>query len=247
MAEHEETLVEKIDEKIEGNSSSSSSDSDDDKPSQSDALKSKVYRLFGREKPLHQVLGAGKPADVLLWRNKKISGSVLGGATALWVLFEMLEYHLITLVCHILILSLSILCLWSSASNFINKSRPNIPEVVIPEKCVLEVASALRIEINRGLNVVRDIASGKDLKTFLGVIAGLWILSLVGNWFNFLTLFYIIFVLLHTVPVFYEKYEDKVDAFSEKAIVEIKKQYAVFHEKVLSKIHKGPLNGKKKD
>jgi reticulon len=27
-------------------------------------------------------------ADVLLWRNKKISGSVLAGATATWVIFE---------------------------------------------------------------------------------------------------------------------------------------------------------------
>ncbi|XVF12584.1 hypothetical protein REPUB_Repub08aG0131600 [Reevesia pubescens] len=244
MAEDEDKLMEKTIEKIHGDSSSSS-DSDDDKLSHSDAPKSKVYRLFGREKPLHQVLGAGKRADVLLWRNKRNSGSLLGGATALWVLFEMLEYHLISLLCHILMLSLAILFLWSKASNFINKSPPNIPEVVIPEKCVLEVASALTIEINRALNVVRDIASGKDLKTFLNVIAGLWILSVVGNWFNFLTLFYIVFVLLHTVPVFYEKYEDKVDSLSEKAIIETKKQYAVFDVKVLSKIPKWPLNEKK--
>ncbi|XP_022774034.1 reticulon-like protein B2 [Durio zibethinus] len=243
MADREETLREMIAEKIHGDSSSSS-DSDDDKLSHADVLKSEVYRLFGREKPLHQVLGAGKLADVLLWRNKKISGSVLGGATALWVLFEMLEYHLITLLCHILILSLSMLFLWSNVSNFIDNSPPNIPEVVLPEKCVLEVASAVRIEINRALDVVRDIASGRDLKTFLGVIAGLWILSIVGNCCDFLTSFYIVFVLLHTVPVFYEKYEDKVDSFSEKAIVEIKKQYAVFDEKVLSKI---PLKEKKKD
>lgn len=34
----------------------------------------------------------------------------------------------------------------------------------------------------------------------------------------------------------YEKYEDKVDDFGEKAIKEIKKQYAVLDEKVLSKV-----------
>lgn len=59
MAEHEETLIEKVTERIHGDSSSSS-DSDDDKPSHADALKSKVYRLFGRDKPIHHVLGAGK-------------------------------------------------------------------------------------------------------------------------------------------------------------------------------------------
>ncbi|KAF5732398.1 VIRB2-interacting protein 2 [Tripterygium wilfordii] len=243
-----ESLMEKISEKIHGHdSSSSSSDSDDDKPLPADSVKAKIYRLFGRDKPVHEVLGGGKPADVFLWRNKKISASVLGGATALWVLFELLEYHLITLVCHVLILALAILFLWSNASTFINKSPPHIPEVTLHEKCVLEVASAIRIEINRALAVVRDIASGRDLKKFLIVVGGLWILSLVGSSFNFLTLFYISFVLLHTVPVLYEKYEDEVDVFAEKAMIEIRKQYAVFDAKVLSKIPKGPLKGKKKD
>lgn len=55
-----------------------------------------------------------------------------------------------------------------------------------------------------------------------------------------------VFVLLHTVPVFYEKYEDHVDKFAEKALIEIKKQYAVFDAKVLSKIPRGPLKDKKK-
>jgi len=52
-------------------------------------------------------------------------------------------------------------------------------------------------------------------------------------------------VLLHTVPVLYEKYEDQVDAFAEKVMIEIKKQYAVFDAKVLSKIPRGPMKAKK--
>ncbi|KAG8375387.1 hypothetical protein BUALT_Bualt10G0094800 [Buddleja alternifolia] len=53
------------------------------------------------------------------------------------------------------------------------------------------------------------------------------------------------FVLLHTVPVLFEKYKDQVDAFAEKAEVELKKQYVVFNVKVLSKIPKGSLKYKK--
>jgi len=45
--------------------------------------------------------------------------------------------------------------------------------------------------------------------------------------------------------VLYEKYEDQVDAFAEKAMIEIKKQYAVLDEKVLSKIPRGPFKDKK--
>ncbi|KAF2297881.1 hypothetical protein GH714_004861 [Hevea brasiliensis] len=258
MAEHKqeesvsESLMDKISEKIHSHdsSSSSSSDSDNDEKSKStssqSSMKSKIYRMFGREKPVHKVLGGGKPADIFLWRNKKISGGVLAAATAVWVLFELIEYHLLTLVGHGLILALAILFLWSNASTFINKSPPRIPEVHIPEEPVLQVAAALRIEINQAFSVLRDIASGRDLKKFLSVIAGLWVLSIVGSWCNFLTLFYIVFVLLHTVPVLYEKYEDKVDSFAEKAMIEIKKQYAVLDAKVLSRIPRGPLKDKKK-
>lgn len=264
MAEHSEhsdapkseSLMEKISEKLHGHDSSSSSSSDSDsdhekKPASSpSSMQSKIYRLFGREKPVHQVFGGGKPADVFLWRNKKISGGVLAVATAIWVLFELMEYHLLTLVCHILILSLAILFLWSNATTFINKSRPHIPEVHLPQEPFVQVASELRCQINMAFAVLHDIASGRDLKKFLAVVAGLWVLSIVGSWCNFLTLFYIVFVLLHTVPVLYEKFEDKIDPLAEKAMIEMKKQYKVFDEKVLSKvlakIPKGPFKDKKR-
>ncbi|KAH0687203.1 hypothetical protein KY284_017756 [Solanum tuberosum] len=108
-------------------------------------------------------------ADIFLWRDKKITASVLGFATSLWVLFELLQYHLLTLVCNILILSLAVLFLWSNASTFINKSPPQIPDVILPEDIVLGVAAALRTEINKALESFRDIASGKELKKFLAV------------------------------------------------------------------------------
>ncbi|OIV93653.1 hypothetical protein TanjilG_04885 [Lupinus angustifolius] len=246
----DESLLEKISGKIHNHDSSSSSDSDNEKKTSSSSpssIKSKVFRIFGREKPVHHVLGGGKPADVFLWRNKKISVAVLGVATAIWVLFELLEYHLLTLVCHLLIFALAVLFLWSNASAFINKSTPKIPQVHIPEEPVLQFASALRLEINQAFSVLREIALGRDLKKFLSVIAGLWVFSILGSYANFLTLFYMAFVLLHTVPVLYEKYEDQVDSFAEKATVVIKKQYAEFDAKVLSKIPIGPSKDKKKD
>ncbi|KAM6588367.1 hypothetical protein CsatA_010972 [Cannabis sativa] len=143
------------------------SESEQVKPESPSSVKTKIFRLFGREIPVHQVFGGGKPADVLLWRNKKISASFLGSVTVAWIFFELLEYHLLTLVCHILIAALGLLFLWSKAHTFINKSPPRIPQVQILEDPFLQVVSALTIEINRGFAVLRDIASGKDLKKFL--------------------------------------------------------------------------------
>jgi hypothetical protein len=57
-----ESLMDKISDKLHGrgDGSSSSSDSDDDRSSAAAAVKAKIYRLFGREKPVHSVLGGGK-------------------------------------------------------------------------------------------------------------------------------------------------------------------------------------------
>ncbi|KAJ6796858.1 leucine-rich repeat extensin-like protein 3 [Iris pallida] len=35
----------------------------------------KIWRLFGREKPVDQVLGGGKPVNLFLWRNTKTSAN----------------------------------------------------------------------------------------------------------------------------------------------------------------------------
>ncbi|XP_057780385.1 reticulon-like protein B5 [Salvia miltiorrhiza] len=254
MAEQEEisdprteSLTDKISDKIHGDgdgdvhtssssSSESESDHEDKKKASESSVKEKNYEVFGSEKPVHKVFGGGKPADVFLWRNKKISASLLGVATAVWVLFEIVEYHLLTLICHVAILVLSLSFLWSNASVFVNKWPPHIPEVRLPQEPFVEIASALRSEINHAFAVMREIASGRDLKKFLGVVFGLWFLSIVGSCCSFLTLSYIIFVSLHTVPVLYEKYGDKIDPYTEKAMHEIQKQYAVFDHKILSKI-----------
>jgi superfamily I DNA and RNA helicase len=67
-----ESLMEKLSEKIHhkgDSSSSSSSDDENEKKSSSSSpksLKSKVYRLFGRERPVHKVLGGGKRMFTLI-------------------------------------------------------------------------------------------------------------------------------------------------------------------------------------
>lgn len=128
---NDESLMEKIADKIhDRDSSSSSSDSDDEKKKAS--LKDKVHRLFGREKPVHRVMGGGKLADIFLWRDKKVSAGVLGGATAAWVLFDGLEYHLLTLLCHGLMLGLVGLFLWSSINTFIKKISTTYPQSDYP-------------------------------------------------------------------------------------------------------------------
>lgn len=117
----------------------------------SNSVTYRFNRLFGREKPVHHLLGGGKcrvflvtmpifchnqvalshhkwhcllkraAADVLLWRNKKISAGVLTSATAVWVLFEWLNYNFLTLMSFALILGMLAQFVWQNASGFLNR------------------------------------------------------------------------------------------------------------------------------
>ncbi|WOK93663.1 reticulon-like protein B2 isoform X2 [Canna indica] len=209
-------------------SSSSSSDSDSDKPS---FHASRKKHLFGRKESLHAFLGGGKLADIILWRNKQLSGSMLAGFTVVWLLFEWIGYHLLTFICHSVIFLLGLCFLWSNAASFVNRAPPKLPEVFLPEDSFLYVAHMIRGEINEAFATFRYVASGKDSRTFLKAIGGLWVVSVVGGWFSFLTLIYIVVLLVYTAPVFYEKFEDHVDLTVEKAMVEINKHYAILDEK----------------
>ena len=106
---------------------------------------------------------------------------------------------------------------WYCCFFFFLKFRfpPKFPEVILPEDLFVSVAMSVRHEINRAFATFRQVASGKDLRKFLMVIylhlvtsviflvdfswrytllqvvAGLWVVSVIGSWFNFLTLFYL--------------------------------------------------------
>jgi hypothetical protein len=208
-------------------------------------VRSRGFKLLPEDTSVHKVLGGGKAADVLLWKDKKTTAVVIGGATVIWVLFEVLDYHLLTLLSHVMIGVLAVLFLWSKAITFIKKSPPDFPVIQVSEDAAVNVARALRSDVNRALHLFREIAMGHDLKKFLGVIAALWVLSALGSCCDFLTLIYIAVLMIHTVPILYDKYQDKVDHFAGKAHTEACKHYEVLDTKVLSKIPRGVAKGKK--
>lgn len=203
------------------------------------------FRLFNRQRSVHQVLGGGTSADVILWRKKYMSAGILVGTTLAWILLEQSGFTLLTIVSNVLLLLIVGLFVWANAAAFIHKPPPRIPELHLSEDMVINFASALRVEINKALAIAHDIALGKDLKVFLKVVAVLWGLSAVGGWFHFLTLIYICVVLSHTIPVIYERYEDQIDSYSKIAMDEAHKHYRAVNEIAAKKFSKAGLKQKK--
>ncbi|XP_041995510.1 reticulon-like protein B8 [Salvia splendens] len=212
----------------------------------SNSVTYRFNRLFGREKPVHHLLGGGKSADVLLWRNKKISAGVLTSATAVWVLFEWLNYNFLTLMSFALILGMLAQFVWKNASGFLNRSPSKLPHLVLPEEVFVNIGKAIGSEVNHGLRFLQDVASGGNIKHFLAAIASLWAAAVIGSWFNFLTVIYIGFVAAHTLPILYERYDDQVDAFVYNMLGQLQQNYRKLNSGVLSRIPKGKVVRAKK-
>ncbi|XP_051143664.1 reticulon-like protein B5 [Andrographis paniculata] len=251
-----ESLIDQMSDKIHGDEDSSGTLDSESEVNDSEvretpspyphpsSVKERFNRVFVRERPA-EVDDGGQTAEIFWWRNKTTATMVFCVVTAIWFCFEVLEYHFLTLICHVTILGLGLLFLWSNTSTLINKRPPHIPAVHLPKDPFLVFASTLHNEISEALEGLREIAVSRDLKRFLMVVVVMWIISIVGSFWNFLTLFYIAFCFLYTLPVLYDTYSEKIDAFAENAITEICKVYAVFSSKVLHRLPKEQMDKKK--
>ncbi|KAL0292041.1 UNVERIFIED_CONTAM: Reticulon-like protein B14 [Sesamum calycinum] len=210
--------------------------------SESDDFPASPKRLFGSEKPLHALLGGGKAADILLWRNKNLSAAILIGSTIIWFLFEVLEYNFVTLLCHTSMILMLALLVWSIGADLVDLNRLDPQAITIPESTF----RWLFAKANRILLRFYDVSCGKDLKTFILAIAFLWILSGVGDYFSSLNLLYTGFVCLMTIPALYERYQDQVDYLASRGNRDMKKLYKEIDSRILNKIPRGPVKEKKR-
>jgi hypothetical protein len=87
----------------------------------SDRYVSAPRRLFNRDKSVHQLLGGGQVADVLLWRQKYLSISILVGSTVIWFLLEKSQYTLVALLSNILFFTVIILFVWANLAALLNR------------------------------------------------------------------------------------------------------------------------------
>ncbi|KAK6143558.1 hypothetical protein DH2020_023906 [Rehmannia glutinosa] len=164
---------------------------------------------------VHLALGGGAVADVLLWKKWRRSVIFLVGSTALWFLFEIAGYNLLS---------------------FISNTSAASPNLEVSEETVIKAADEMRVWVNYALSIAHDIAIGGNLRLFGQVAIGLWVISYIGSFFNFLTLLYIGVLLSLSLPVLYDKYQNPIDEKLNVAYNIAQVQYRKIDDKILRKI-----------
>ncbi|KAA8542738.1 hypothetical protein F0562_023890 [Nyssa sinensis] len=202
-------------------------------------------KLFGRERPIRDILGGGKVADVLLWKDKRVSAAFLFGISVIWFLFEVVKYNLVTLLSLIFLTTMLVIFIWCTTAQIFKWDAPRIPKIIIEESTFREAASIIHAKFNQFLSELLYIACGNDPKLFILAIASLCILSVIGTYTSSLNILFFGLLCLGTLPFLYERFENQVDYYAGRLNRGMRKMYKKFDSNVLAKIPRGPLKPKK--
>ncbi|PSS34415.1 Reticulon-like protein [Actinidia chinensis var. chinensis] len=194
------------------------------------------YRLFGRQSTVHQMMGGGKAADVILWKRQHVSLGVIVVATVAWLLFERSGLSFLAICSDVLLVLIVLLFLRSNYAVYRNKQLQSLPELVLSEEMVNNAAGSFRVKFNYALLMAHDITLGKDFRLFFKVVGCLWLLSVIGSVISFFTLAYIGIIVSITFPALYNKYQDHIDRFAGLVHQKISNNYKIVDENVISRI-----------
>ncbi|KAH9746693.1 reticulon-like protein [Citrus sinensis] len=197
--------------------------------------------LFGLQRPLHDILGGGTVADMLLWKNRNLSAAILVVVTVIWLLFEILEYNFITLLCYFLCFIMITLFIWSKAAGLIPMSPPTVDEIRLSDR----TCTSLFANVNCLLTKFYDISCGENLKLYILTLVSLWILSIVGEYVSSLSLLYFGFLCLEALPALYLRFQGEVDYLAFKSTQDMWRLFNDFNSKVLDKIPRASAKEKK--
>ncbi|KAE8667441.1 Reticulon-like protein B10 [Hibiscus syriacus] len=185
---------------------------------------------------VHQALGGGLAADVLLWRKWCGGVVILASATAFWCLFEFAGYSIVSFVANVLLLLVVILFSWAKSASLLNRPLPPLPNLEISERSAVKIAKELQVWVNYALSIAHDITLDRNFKLFLKIAVVLWFVSYIGSFFNFLTFVYIGIVLSLSVPMLYDKYQHHIDEKLSVTHKTMQAKYRKIDETVLRKL-----------
>ncbi|KAG9440730.1 hypothetical protein H6P81_020895 [Aristolochia fimbriata] len=170
--------------------------------------------------------------DIFLWRKKKLSVAVLLISTLMYVALEIYLYRFLPLLCWALMAVFLLAFLGASLLKIVGKEGPNFSGLEVSEESTLEAARKLKAWIEDWIRWMFVISVEREWIEFARVVVGLYLLSLVGRQFNFLTVVYIGGLLGCTIPIIYTKNQDKIRSWTERVKMQGQRWFSAVKEKM---------------
>ncbi|KAL6581279.1 Reticulon-like protein B16 [Orobanche minor] len=193
-------------------------------------------KLSGRQATVHQMVGGGRAADVLLWRRRRVSCGIIIVATFSWLMVERSGISFLSLCSDVLLILVVLLFLRANYAVSRNKQLQTLPELVLSEEMVNNAAASFRVKVNYMLLMAHDITLGKDFRLFFKVVIAFWLLSVVGSLISFFTLVYIGIIISITIPALYDRFRDIIDRYIGTIHRQFSKHYKIVDESLHSRL-----------
>lgn len=125
-------------------------------------------------------------ADVLLWRDRKVSSAIMAAVTVAWFLFEVVEYNFITLLCHIFITSMLVVFIWSTAADlfnwYIHKHTNKMPfnnlNTLTGTSCLWQILNS-QLVVSASWMIVRYYLTKRSFESFLKLFLNIIIKNVI--------------------------------------------------------------------
>lgn len=113
---------------------------------------------------MHLALGGGAVADVLLWGKGYQSVALLMVSTAMWIMFVIAGYNIISFLSNALFYLSVILFFWAKSAALLNRPVPPLLNLEVSEELMVKAADETRFLVNCSLSLAHDIAIGGNLR-----------------------------------------------------------------------------------
>ncbi|KAK1379366.1 3beta-hydroxysteroid-dehydrogenase/decarboxylase [Heracleum sosnowskyi] len=175
------------------------------------------YRDFNEQSKVDKLLGGGKVADILLWRDERKSFAYFGVLVLVYYWIFLCGNTFISSAAQLLVFVTFILYAYGELPS--NISGVKFPKMSassfeISEVDVKRFSAAIAHIWNRMADVIRLLDQGQDWNTFFKVVALLYLLK----WYVFQSLtasIGVAIVLAFTLFFVYEQYEEEIDGIAE--------------------------------
>eukprot|EP01026_Neomeris_dumetosa_P049429 TRINITY_DN43082_c0_g1_i2.p2 TRINITY_DN43082_c0_g1~~TRINITY_DN43082_c0_g1_i2.p2 ORF type:complete len:216 (+),score=17.64 TRINITY_DN43082_c0_g1_i2:283-930(+) len=177
--------------------------------------------------------------DLLMWRNLTRSGIVFGVISVVYFIIAWSGFSFSFLLGNLLLLIIFGALVWYNFGKSMNYPPLPLPQFFkngISEKDVQEFTQNHIETINKALEIIHRLASGKDTLLTLKAAGALFAITRVFSIFSPFTLAYLVAFFAFTVPKFYEMRKDEIDVVGEELSIYVQQGYDFLKVTVLDKI-----------